>query len=556
MVGERGPGAVGGSAPADGPDRAGTEARGDRPVTAIAPTAPDVAVVALVVAVGVALRFWTTSPLWLDEALSANIAALPIGDVGDALRQDGHPPLYYWLLHAWTAVVGDGDLAVRSLSGIASVAALPLAWVAGRRRAGRAGGLGALLVVAVAPWCVRYGTEARMYSLAFTLVLLAWLLAEDLLGRRCAVDDADAGAGTGAVGGTAWRWAALAACTGAAVLTHYWALYAGAAAVVLLAAAWWRGDGPRRRRCALVASALAAGAVAFVPWLPAFADQLADTGTPWASASRPTRAVLELAGGLGGGERYAEAVLLGVLLGLLAVVAVGLRSARPGDRTIVVDLATVPGVRAEVAFVLMTAGLGLAAGLVADAVFVARYAAVFLPAVLVAGGVGLARLPAPWPRRVVAVAVVGLALVPWYANVRDDRTQGAEIAAAIASRVAPGDVVVLCPDQLGPATLRALPDDVRAVGLPTFERPERIDWRDYEARNTAADPAAAVARILDEVGDGAVWLVVSTGYRTYEGYCDAVIGGLAFARPGPELVVASGAGRVFEPADLFRFPGS
>src|SRR3546814_973286 len=101
----------------------------------------DVLGVAALVAVGMVLRFVTTSPLWLDEALSVNIASLPLGDIGDALRQDGHPPLYYWLLHGWMSVFGDGDVAVRSLSGVAGLLALPLAWEAGRRRAGTVGGL-------------------------------------------------------------------------------------------------------------------------------------------------------------------------------------------------------------------------------------------------------------------------------------------------------------------------------------------------------------------------------------------------------------------------------
>ncbi len=49
----------------------------------------------LAVALGVVARFVATSPLWLDEALSVHIASLPMGDIPDALRHDGHPPLYY-----------------------------------------------------------------------------------------------------------------------------------------------------------------------------------------------------------------------------------------------------------------------------------------------------------------------------------------------------------------------------------------------------------------------------------------------------------------------------
>ena len=67
--------------------------------------------------------------MWLDEALSVNIARLPLGDLHDALKHDGAPPLYYVLLHVWTGVFGTGDVAVRSLSGV----------VHGRRRRRRRG---------------------------------------------------------------------------------------------------------------------------------------------------------------------------------------------------------------------------------------------------------------------------------------------------------------------------------------------------------------------------------------------------------------------------------
>ncbi len=88
---------------------------------------------ALVVVAGVVLRFLTRSHLWLDEALTVNIAKLPLGDLQAALKQDGAPPLYYVLLHAWSSVFGTGDVAVRALAGIISVLTLPVVWFCGRR---------------------------------------------------------------------------------------------------------------------------------------------------------------------------------------------------------------------------------------------------------------------------------------------------------------------------------------------------------------------------------------------------------------------------------------
>jgi len=494
----------------------------------------DVVAVAVLVAVGVAFRLATRSPLWLDEALSVNIASLPLGDIGDALRRDGHPPLYYWLLHGWMEVFGDGDLAARSLSGVFGLLSLPLAWEAGRRRAGRPGGLAVLAVTAITPWCVRYSTEARMYALVLTLVFAGWLLADDLRARS-----------------SRWRWAALALVTGGALLSHYWAIHLGIAAVLLLAWTWWRGEADERRGALRVATALAAGALLFLPWVPAFLDQVRSTGTPWAAAGRPTAAVTELLGALGGGARYAEAVLFGIAFYVL--VLLGLTLLPDGRRRAVVEFTTVRGVRGEVAIGLLAFAVGTTAGLLTEAAFQARYAAAFLPFLLIAAGVGLARLPAPWPRRLTALALTALAGVGLVANVVDDRTQGEEVAMAIADGAGPDDVVAICPDQLGPASSRALPDDLDAFGLPAFDGPERIDWRDYADRNEAAEPADAVARILERAGDGTVWLVVNPGYRTYEGYCEAVLAGLQAQRPATELVVEARPGEVFELMNLYRF---
>ena len=87
---------------------------------------------------GVALRFICTSPLWLDEAQTVAIAKRPLTALPGALRHDGAPPLYYALLHLWVRVVGDGTVAVRTLSGLVSLLTLPVTWAVGRRLAGRA----------------------------------------------------------------------------------------------------------------------------------------------------------------------------------------------------------------------------------------------------------------------------------------------------------------------------------------------------------------------------------------------------------------------------------
>src|SRR4051812_30724217 len=130
---------------------------------------------AIAVAAGVALRFLLRSHLWLDEALTVDIARLPIARIPGALRHDGAPPLYYVLLHGWMQVFGTGDVAVRSLSGVASLASLPLAYLAGRRLGGRRVAFAALVVMATSPFAIHYATETRMYALVALLSLVGFL---------------------------------------------------------------------------------------------------------------------------------------------------------------------------------------------------------------------------------------------------------------------------------------------------------------------------------------------------------------------------------------------
>src|SRR3954467_10063786 len=125
-----------------------------------------------VLALGVVLRFVCQSDMWADEVLSVNIAKLPLARITDALRQDGAPPLYYLLLHAWMSVFGTGAVAVRALSALFSVLSLPVAWLLGRRLGGPRVAVALTLLLASSPFAVRYASETRMYSLVVLLVLL------------------------------------------------------------------------------------------------------------------------------------------------------------------------------------------------------------------------------------------------------------------------------------------------------------------------------------------------------------------------------------------------
>ena len=129
-----------------------------------------------VVIAGVAGRFLASGGLWLDEALSVNIAKLPLAQLPGALVQDGSPPLYYLVLHYWMLLFGQGDFAVRALSGVISTATLPFLWAAGKRAGGPTDGVGSSPARGQLPWAIYYGTDTRMYSL-MALEAILWYLA-------------------------------------------------------------------------------------------------------------------------------------------------------------------------------------------------------------------------------------------------------------------------------------------------------------------------------------------------------------------------------------------
>ncbi|MFQ3581876.1 glycosyltransferase family 39 protein [Chloracidobacterium validum] len=119
------------------------------------------------------LRWWgiATQNLWLDELYSIDVARKPLAEIVRCAAADVHPPLFYFVLKGWMRLFGDSAAAVRSLSVVASLAALIAAF---RLVAPRYGGWAALtmtLLMATSAHQVFFAQEARMYALVMALVL-------------------------------------------------------------------------------------------------------------------------------------------------------------------------------------------------------------------------------------------------------------------------------------------------------------------------------------------------------------------------------------------------
>jgi mannosyltransferase len=495
------------------------------------------AVVASVIA-GAILRFWTSSHLWLDEALTVNIARLPLGDIPSALRRDGHPPLYYFLLHGWMRVFGEGDTAVRSLSGVFALLALPLAWRAGKRVGGTITGAAFVALLSLSPFAIRYGTETRMYSMVMLLVLAGYLLVANALERASLP-----------------RLAGITLVTGALLLSHYWSLWLVGATIALLAWSARRATGEARRRILRVLGAVVIGGVFLVPWLGVMLAQSAHTGTPWASPVRPTTLVTTTLQDFGGGD-FGEGLLLG--WSLAGLFAVGLFGRTIDSRRVELDVRTTPTARREATIVGLTVAIATVAGYATRTTFATRYAAVLFPLFLVVAAIGLTRFTSVVARGVLALGLLTLGLIGGVHNAITDRTEAGKVTSAIRDGAQPGDVVLICPDQLGPSVHRLLPARLGLTQLsyPTLGDPSFVDWRDYADRNASIDPVAKADDVVGmAAGAHSVWVVDDGGYKTFAGQCEAVEAELGAKLGAARVLVADDGDAYFEHAALLQFPG-
>jgi mannosyltransferase len=491
------------------------------------------AVTGLVVLIGVALRFWTRSDMWLDEALTVDISRLPISQLHAALMRDGAPPLYYFLLHFWMKVFGSSNLGARSLSGVISVATLPCIWIAGNRLGGKAVASAATVLVATSPFAIYYGTEARMYSLVALLTTLGFLALDSALREP-----------------TKWNLAATALCTALLLYTHYWALYLVAVTGAWLVFQAWRGPVRRRRHARSALVAVVVGCVLFAPWIPTFIYQSEHTGTPWAvpaNFSAMVNAISSFAGGPTN-EGRALALLYFALAGL------GLFGLASDRFHITLDLRGRPAARGLGIIVVGTLALAIAGGYLQNSAFSARYASVIFVPLLLLVAMGLGTFS---DRRIAAVILVASAvfgLATSLPNIDTQRSQAFQVASVLQTAGKPGDIVAYCPDQLGPDGARMLPSGrYDEITFPRDTGPQFVNWIDYAKVVGDASPQA-FARRLEQMSapDHRIWYVWAPGYQTYGADCQTIESTLLRDKQlGADEIF--GLGPYYEPSELVEF---
>ena len=130
-----------------------------------------------IVLIGLFLRVYQlgTQSMCYDESSSVWIAKMSfLSQVVQATRSfELSPPLYFIILHYWIALFGTSEVALRSLSVLFGVLAIPVIYVLGRRLFNEEVGLLAALILALSSFNIWYSQEARMYSLMVLLALVS-----------------------------------------------------------------------------------------------------------------------------------------------------------------------------------------------------------------------------------------------------------------------------------------------------------------------------------------------------------------------------------------------
>jgi hypothetical protein len=293
------------------------------------------------------------------------------------------------------------------------------------------------------------------------------------------------------------------------------------------------------------------------------------TGTPWTSAASPGD-LLGLFGDYSGPGSWGMLLMFATFA--LFLVGVFGRTAAPGttvcvtgaDGTVlevpsgpavVIELRPRPGMAPLVLMAIGTLSIAVVLGAVAHAAFVARYTAVVLPLFLLVVAAGIAVIPGR-RFRVGCIAILCVAgLLTGYGENRQHRTQAEHVAAVLNAQAESGDVVVYCPDQLGPAVDRLL--TVPGVIQLTFPRalgPQRVDWVDYRKVIAHTDVETFAQEALSRVGSGhTLWLVWRDGYPGLGGDCGYLKKWFDLLRSNGPTVVQQNQSVYYEYENLIRY---
>lgn len=136
-------------------------------------------------AFGLRLFHLAGQSLWWDEGISLHLATSSLAEITANRVVNIHPPLYFWGLKGWVALLGVSAFSGRLLSVFASLWQLPLVYALARRWAGNGRTAWvALLLMALSPLSLIYGQETRVYAILPLIYLALLFLTGQIVSRQ------------------------------------------------------------------------------------------------------------------------------------------------------------------------------------------------------------------------------------------------------------------------------------------------------------------------------------------------------------------------------------
>jgi len=448
----------------------------------------------MLLALGVRLQQLTYHSLWFDEAMSVHWARSDVArivEVSMNLVEDRLPPLYYLLLHGWRAVWGDGELAVRLPSALLGALLVPVVYRLAADVLDRRTGALAAVLVALNPFLVWYGQEARMYALAVLLSTLGtwcFVQAVSASGRGWCGPLADARGSERGPERAGW-WLGYGLCVLAGLYTHLYTAFVLPAHALYLVL-------NRRNRAVWLAYAgtLVIVAALYTPLALATlrASSQAGPGDPLAGAGARLWALLAAFSVWKAPLDGHLASLITISTGLLALVGLLLPYPR---RPAITRRRGVPRPRLLVGLLLASPLAVATLSLLCNrlAFFGERYFIVMLPWLLIAVAAGALAM-GEWLGRLFRAAARRLQLA-WAPVGKDARPSRGDSRFARRSRAIRESPLLPAPYSLLPLLLWLLPVALTVLPLPGLWSPaaRKEAWRETVAYLSAnARPEDAI----------------------------------------------------------------
>lgn len=208
--------------------------------------------------------------LWFDESYSVGLANHSFGEIWAIDKNDVHPVLYYWILHALNLIFGNNIIIYRLFSVLCTVLLGVIGYTHVKKDFGEKVGILFSFFAFFLPPNLIYSGEIRMYSMAMLIVFLAFIYAYRIY--------KDNSKNTNEI--NIKNWILFGVFSLASAYTHYYALMAAGIINLVLMIILIKNSIKNKKisknlKAFFICAVIQVGM--YMPWLITFIKQLAGT---------------------------------------------------------------------------------------------------------------------------------------------------------------------------------------------------------------------------------------------------------------------------------------